>query len=198
MNKVLKLGLLSFVLCTSSQLINASSTGAYFGGGIGAGQLHSQTGLIQNDGNVLGGRVFFGYHLNPYLGLEVNYFALDETRYFDFDYPFISGNYSINGFSLVGKAYAPFSNESPFNLYALLGVAEVKGTFDVAYQSVSLLTFSDSGIVPTVGIGLSYDLNQRLTVGLECSVFGEKKSSDSLGIPTSSLATLNIAYKFNA
>ena len=196
MNKSIKLGLVSLVLYTNPQLIIAATPGTYFGGGAGIGQLASEVGLNKTEENVLGGRVFFGYNFNNYFGLETNYSALGKTRYYDFYYPLLTGDYSLNVVSLVGKLYLPLSKESPANLYALVGGAQLWGTFDVAYHSMSLANFSTSATVPTAGIGASYDLNQHLTTNLELSVFGEKKSLVDLGIPQSMLATLSLAYKF--
>lgn len=196
MNKAIKLGLIPVVLFMNSGLINAATPGAYFGLGIGASSLEPQFGLYKDKESGFGGRVFAGYNFNRYLGLETNYSTLGKTRYFDINYPQFAGDYTLSALSLVGKAYLPFSDENPFNLYAQVGAAQVYGKYDVVYHSVSLVRSSDHGFVPTAGIGATYDINQRLTLGLEFSGFGEIESSYRLGVPSSALATLSLAYKF--
>lgn len=198
MNKAIKLGFVSLLLCSNSQLINAATPGAYIGGGAGISQLAPESDLNKKDENVLGGRVFLGYNFNNYLGLEASYSSLGKTSYYDERYPLVTGDYSLSAASLVGKLYFPLSNESPANLYVLLGGAHLWGNFDVTFRSMSLASFSSSGSVATVGAGASYDLNQHLTANLEISGFGENESPNDIGIPRSMLATLNLAYKFSA
>lgn len=196
MNKTIKKGLVCLLLCSNYQLINATTPGAYLGGGAGVGQLAPEIGLNKTEENILGGRVFFGYNFNNYIGLETNYSALGKTHYYDINYPLITGDYSLSAVSLVGKLYLPFAKESSANIYALLGGSQLWGKFDIAYHSMSLASFSTTAIVPTAGIGASYDINQHLTTNLELSGFGEKESLNDLGIPQSMLATFTLAYKF--
>lgn len=196
MNKAIKLGLVSLVLSCNSQFINAATPGAYLGGGVGLGRLAPESGLNKTKDSVLGGRVFFGYNFNDYIGIEANYSALGKTHYYDYNYPLVTGDYSLKAMSLVGKVYLPFAKDSPANLYFLLGAAQLWGNFDVAYRSFSLANFSTDAIVPTAGVGFSYDINQHLAASVDLSAFGEKESEDHLGIPQSMLATFNLAYKF--
>lgn len=196
MNKVIKSGLLSLALCTTTTLINAATPGAYIGGGAGLSHLNIESGLNRVDNNVFGGRVFFGYNFNNYFGLETNYSALNKTSFYVANNPFVTGDYSINALSLVGKLYLPLGTDGRINLYVLGGAAQSYGKFDIAYQSLSVLNFSDNGVVPTAGLGISYDINEQFTAGLEVSGFGEKDDPNTMGIPASSLATLSLAYKF--
>jgi len=196
MNKAIKLGLVSLLLCSNSQLINAATPGAYIGGGAGISQLAPESGLNKREDSVLGGRVFFGYNFNDNLGLEASYSSLGKTHYYDMRYPLVTADYTLSAASLVGKIYFPLSKESPANLYILLGGAQLWGNLDVAYHSMSLANFSTNALLPTAGAGASYDLNKHLTANLEVSVFSEQESKKDLGIPQSMLATLNLAYKF--
>lgn len=196
MNKVIQSGLLSLALCTTPTLLNAATPGAYIGGGAGVSQLNIDSDLNRVNDNVFGGRVFFGYNFNNYFGIEANYSNLNKTRFYLGDNPFVNGEYSINALSLVGKLYLPLGTEGRANLYILGGAAQAYGDFDLTYQSMSVLNISDNGIVPTVGLGINYDINEKFTAGLEVSGFGEKNDPDTFGIPASSLATLSLAYKF--
>lgn len=196
MNKVLKSGIFSFVLCASPQLTNAASPGAYFGGGAGLAQLESLSGFNQADDNVFGARAFFGYNFNRHFGIEANYYSINKASYMNNDYRHFGVDASLNALSLVGKAYLPLSDESPVNLYVLLGIAQLNEKLDFTYQELSWATASDNGVVPTLGLGVTYELNQHLTTGIELSAFSGKKPKDSAGIPSSALASLSLAYKF--
>lgn len=196
MKKVHKLKLLPIVLFLGTGILNAATPGAYVGAGAGLNSLDSAPGLTKDKESTLAGRVFLGYNFNQYFGLETNFSAFDKTRYRSINYPSLYGDYSVNAWSVVGKAYIPFSDHGPFNLYALLGVAKVYGKFNVASNSISLLTASDDGFVPTAGIGAAYDVNERVTAGLEFSGFGEKEPSNGIGVPQNLFASFSLAYKF--
>ncbi|MBL7479413.1 outer membrane beta-barrel protein [Legionella bononiensis] len=196
MNKVIKSSLLLMALCTTSTAINAATPGAYIGGGAGLSHLNIDAGLNRVDDSVFGGRAFFGYNFNNYLGIEANYSGFNKTHLYLNNNPLVNGEYSINALSLVGKLYLPLGTDGRINLYILGGAAQSYGKFDVTYQSLSVLNFSDNGVVPTAGLGINYDINEQFTGGLELSGFGEKNDPYTIGIPASSLLTLSLAYKF--
>lgn len=196
MNKALKLSVLSFVLLTNSPLIHAASPGLYLGGGVGYGNLGSEPGLSKIENNIFAGRIFIGYNFNQFIGIETNYIPLATTKYYIPDYPWMRGDYSLTAASVVGKIYGSFSQESPFNLYALIGGAYLSGLLDVKYNSTILYSYRESGLVPTAGLGASLDLNQNFTMGIELSVLGKKESSNyRASIPHSSMGTLSISYR---
>jgi hypothetical protein len=195
MKTIFKLSVLPLALFVSCESVNAAKLGAYFGGGAGFGTAQEVDGFIKENDNAFAGRVFFGYNFNRYLGIETSYSAFDTIKFLNIDYPQISGNLSYNAVSLVGKIYGPSSNDR-FNLYALLGVAQVYNKLEAIYNRRTELSWSDNGIVPTAGLGVSYDINPHFTMAMELSGFGEKESFDNIGILSSGLATLNLAYTF--
>lgn len=195
MKKLLKVSVFPLALVMGSSVLNAAQPGVYLGAGGGVGVLRDEPGLIKDDG-VLAGRLFLGYNFNRYVGVETNFTAFETAKVGSSRYPNLSGDYSFNALSLVGKAYLPFSKDSPFNVYALLGVAEANNKLKVYNNYGSAVTVSDNGLVANAGFGASYDLNQNFTLGLEFSAFGEKKSSSSMGIASNGLGTLSLAYKF--
>lgn len=196
MNKAIKLGFFSLILSSTLHFSHSATPGFNIGAGVGAGLLTSDIDLRRDQANVLSGRAFFGYNFTNYLGVETNYTSLGTTHFYSYAYPSVRGDYTLKALSLVGKVFLPFSPESPVNLYALLGGAQMWGSFNISYNGYGLAEFSSSAIVPTAGLGLSYDLTKYLTTGLEVSGFGSKKSQNGLGIPESTLATLSLAYKF--
>lgn len=193
MKKLTQLKLASAVLFISSGLVHAATPGAYLGLGLGQGTIDPQANGSRYDDNVFAGRGFFGYNFNHHFGLEANYTGFDKLRYGD---SFLSLDYTSHALSLVAKGYLTFSENGPFNLYGLLGVAEVSNKLNLVSYNTSLVSLSDNGFVPTLGLGASYDINENLTAGLEVSGFGEKRNDAGLGIPSSGLATLSLAYKF--
>lgn len=198
MNKSVNVFLSSVVLLASSgALVHAASPGAYLGAGAGYSALEPASDAEMLDEGGLGGRLFLGYNFNHYFGVESNYSTFFKTRYVLNDYQNIAIDYKLNALSLVAKGYLPLSQDDPFNLYGSFGVAQVYADIDAKVNLDTVLSDSDSGLVPTIGLGASYDINQRITASLECSVFGKKHADYShFGIQSSALATFNLAYKF--
>lgn len=195
MKKIFKLSVLPLALFVGTEIANAAMPGAYFGAGAGLGAFKEEQGLNQDKESTFAGRVFFGYNFNPYIGVETDYSAFSKIKLSLDAYPDVTGDYSFSALSFVGKGYLPLPEESPFNLYALFGVAQAYNKIQ-AHSAYSSVSFSDSGFVGTAGLGASYDLNRHLVTGLEFSVFDEKESSKRIGIPSTVLGTLSIAYKF--
>ncbi|CAM2802935.1 outer membrane beta-barrel protein [Legionella worsleiensis] len=198
MNKAIKLGLVSLLLCSGIQSINAATPGYYAGIGLGVSQLADIENFYQLDHDALAGRFFLGYNINEYLGVETSYSELGETRYY-IPGTFVTGDYSIYSLSLVGKLYLPLGNQSPANLYALVGASQLWGKFDISYGSLPLLDFSSDGTALTIGAGVSYDINQYVTLNGEITAYTDREQTDAFydsGIPKSILATVGLAYKF--
>lgn len=110
---------------------------------------------------------------------------------------YVAVDYKLNALSFVAKGYLPLSNSGSFNLYGLVGAAQVYGDIDARIDYTSFLKDADNAIVPTVGVGASYDINQQITAHFEISKFGSKDSDyNHFGVPESALATLGLAYRF--
>lgn len=185
------------LLAATSALVNAASPGPYLGVGAGYSTLEPASDAEMVNEGGLGGRAFVGYNFNHYFGLESNYATFFKTRYVLNDYQNVAIDYKLNALSAVAKGYLPLSEDGPFNLYASLGVAQMYADIDAKVNLNTFLSDSDSGLVPVLGFGASYDLNKRFTAVFDCSVFGKKKADFShFGIQRSALATLGLAYKF--
>jgi len=197
MKKVIKLAVLPAVLLMNSGLMYAAAPGAYVGvaGGVSAQQERSE--FNQDYDSSFSGRVFAGFNFNRYLGLEANYAYLGTARYLSVYNSDAFVDSSLQAVSVVGKIYLPLSKDSPFNLYAFAGAAQMNAKYKAQYRSVELDHGSDNGIVGTGGLGVSYDINRHLTSGIELTGYGEREPNDDrLGTPAAVLATLSIAYKF--
>jgi OOP family OmpA-OmpF porin len=118
-------------------LANAATPGAYAGIGLGSSTLRTPDSYLFNIDNAysgtnkhqrggLGGRVFAGYNVNNYFGLEAGYASYASSQYkASADGANASLKYSLDAVSLVGKAYLPI-DDSGFNVYALGGLADVR------------------------------------------------------------------------
>lgn len=196
MNRIIKTGLLSCVLVVSAPLIHAASIGAYVGGGGGLAYLDNDTGLQQANHNTPAGRIFLGYNFSDFFGLELDYMALGKTSYFDPAFPFITGEYTENALSLVGKLYIAPSPNVPINCYVFLGAVQEQAHLNVVYHQLSLLSDSDEGMTATGGLGISYDLNQHFRTDFEVKWYNDIEHNGEISVLESTVLTLNLAYKF--
>ena len=197
MNKAVNVFLSSVVLFASTTtLVSAASAGPYLGAGGGYSGLEPAADADMLDDGGLAGRVFVGYNFNHYFGLESNYSTFFKTRYVLDDYQNIGLDYKLTALSFVAKGCLPLAEDSPFNLHASLGAAQVYADIDATVNSKTFLSDSDSGLVPTIGFGASYDISKHLAADLEASIFGKKEADHShFGIRSAALVTLGLAYK---
>lgn len=200
MNTSIKLVFSSALLFAATEFVHAATPGAY--AGIGAGHSYAQDydDVIRFDDGGFAARLFAGYNFNPYVGVEANYADFYRSQYGEYyhNYP-VMIDYKSSAASLAGKLYLPLA-QNKANLYAILGVAQVYTDMNIRLLNIySSPTMSSNGLVATVGLGTSYELNQRLTVNAELSGFGEKNASEfdeGFGFPGNGLATIGLAYKF--
>lgn len=184
------------VFCAGS--LYAAKPGPYVGGGAGYSSLNDFSDATKKNNGGTGGNIFVGYNFNPFLGIEASYRIYADTSYTLDNYPAVTFDYTMRAMTLVGKAYVPLDDTSPFNLYALLGFANVYGKGNIQspqyYENVSS---SNRAILATAGFGLSYDITAQVNAGFEYSFTqGNNGDDNSIGIPQSSLATINLSYHF--
>lgn len=200
MNTSTKWVLSSALLLAATQFAHAATPGAYAGIGGGYSSTQDYDDAIRFDDGGFAARLFAGYNFNSYFGVEANYSNFHQVDYgfYYYNYP-VTLNYKSSAVSLAGKLYLPLAHNKA-NVYAMLGMAQVYTDMKVRFFNIySSPTESSSGLVPTAGLGASYELNQRLTVNAEVSGFGEKRVSefdDDFGFPSNGLATIGLAYKF--
>lgn len=199
MKKVIKLAVLPAVLFIHSGLTHAAAPGGYLGLGAGVANLQAQQDFSRENEREFAGRAFGGFNFNRYFGIEVNYSNFGKTRFQSDYFPALSVDVSLRALSLVGKIYLPLSDESPFNLYAFAGAAQMHGKYTFLSNSMAFAEESRSGTVATGGFGATYDINRHLTAGLEFSGYSDVEAGENnqyMGIPGSGMATLSIAYHF--
>lgn len=194
MKKVLALSILPLSMLMHSASLQAATPGAYAGLGLGYSTIDIDTNSYYTTNVELAGRGFAGYNFNKYFGVEGTYSNLNSHHYSSYYYGLDT---RLNALSLVAKGYLPLSRENRFNLYGLVGVSEVFSQYDLNYFPYGSVTINENATTPTFGFGLSYQLNDKFTLGYEASVFGSQDNgSNNIGIPMSAIATLNLSYHF--
>jgi len=100
-------------------------------------------------------RVFAGYDMNQFLGLETGYTFLPKTT---------GEGYSIRNYAvdLLAKLSVPVSNV--FNIYAKAGAAYFNSRISVD----SWGTQNNSHIGPAFGVGAAYEVIPNLAIDLSC------------------------------
>lgn len=219
MKKTASLGVA--VLCLAG-LINttyAAKPGYYVGAGVGVSKLDTPNQFLFDNvtgpgvkksrqiGGV-GGRLFAGYNVNQYFGLEAGYARYARSKY-NTSVVTTSGNakanvdYSLYAFDLVGKGYLPIG-DSGFNAYVLGGVARATNTTDYSMKFAGKTVVDKSPTTskfrPVYGVGMSYDVPKSpVTTNLEISrVQGQGNVKTSArAIPNADMVSLNIAYNFD-
>lgn len=211
------MGMLAAVILMGAELVLVS--GAYAGVGVGVTTLNttdnnvfSSVGAANGytsddlDGNT--GRVFAGYHISRFVGVEVGYAKYASSLYKG---TLIGAKSSLknstNALDLIGKAYLPVTN-SGFNVYALGGVAEVFGETDDDNASVPLednVSPPDNGTTtthhlrPKIGVGMSYDISSSVSASVELSRIRGAGNilDDSEATPDADMLSVSLTYKFD-
>lgn len=195
MKKVVTIGFLPAALLLGSGALHSASIGAYLGAGAGFTHLNTPNNQHADSNRIFAGRLFAGYNFINYFGLELDYYGLERTKYTSTLSSLYTGEYLLDAVSLVGKVYFPLEEQSPLNIYGLAGAAQLKGKYKLKVNGMPVHPLKDSALVPTGGVGATYDFSQQLTGGLEVSVFAGKKADQNLGIPICTTATLSLAYR---
>lgn len=184
-----------FLSLASIDAANAT-TGLYFGGGLGYGNLtnFSDATKAGKQGG-LAGKVFAGFNINEFVGLEADYSKFAKTTYKLNKFKEITIDYNLNILSFVVKGYLPIENTS-FKFLGLIGLGLAEGSADFNYYSKNIQSNSHRSTVAVVGLGGSYAISEHMITTLEYTGTQGKSGNDTtLGIPYSNLLTLNLAYQ---
>lgn len=194
----------------------AATEGFYAGAGIGASQLETPNkNIVTNNLSPiqkqsheltgLGGRVFAGFNINPYLGVESGVAQYAKSKYSSQTLlTHTSLDYSLNAIDVVAKVYLPIAES--FNLYGLGGVALVHSNVDYNGYTMSKNpkgSESQTKVRPIYGVGANYQIPQsNFVTGFEFSRIqgiGKVNLSEPTKkvIPSANMITFNIAYNFN-
>lgn len=200
------------VVLAAGSLLSMTASAAVNGFYAGAQMGYADTGYTAHnlgldgtdasvDSNGIAGGVFAGYQLNPYFAVQGGYtkFSDADIKHANLGLGFEGhGKVEEQAFDLVGKGILPL--QKGFSLYGDAGMAVVlakaKMTVDGNTQGV---TFSDTTsndktkILPTFGVGVSYDLTPKVPVSLGWTRI-QKMGGNS--IQSVDMGMVSVAYHF--
>ena len=178
---------IGLLLSAASQ---AADTGFYIGGSLGQARASFDQPVaaflagvpVTADNSSYAYKVYGGYQLNQYFGVELIYHYLGE-------YNIVMGT-ALNkaditgwGGALVGTA--PLGKD--FSLLGRVGITHTRETF---------IGSSDNIWSPSFGIGLKYDFNPNLSARGEFEHFTKIGSNDNTIGAHINVWTLGLGYKF--
>ena len=166
---------------------------AFFYLGAKLGVNHYQNGCqpwnVSCDKTDEAGGVYGGYQFNQYFALEAAYLHLGDAVAV---YPVNGLNQTytgtMQGLELSALGLLPITDR--FSLFAKGGVYNWHATNDGPHQRIK-----ESGLSPTAGLGLSYQLSISWQARLEYQYFYEL-GNEEVGGSHGQLTTLGIAYQF--
>jgi hypothetical protein len=207
------LGMLSLTML-AQHCVYAANCGPYLGAGVGYGLIRTPNKSVfafvpdqTNTSGGLSGRVFAGYNVTSFFGIEGGYARYARSRYTaSLDGASTSLRYYVRTADIVAKLYLPVG-QSPLNLYALAGAVsyweQIKLANDAFPTTDSLLsptpvTTNQRRTRPIYGLGIALAPFRHFTTNVEYTWIqnlGNFKTN-TLAIPTTNLATWNFAYNF--
>ncbi len=193
---------------------SAAPSGSYFGLQLGAGKINPgkglQTGAVNafnslnvNSSTKFAGRVFGGYQFTPTFAGELGYTQFGNTSKTTTTAALSATNHvNIRTYAvdLVGKATLPLQNG--LSLYGKAGAAYLNQqgksystATSAGVTSTGNASTKASAVYPTVGAGISYDLNSNVTTDISWSHIQKVGNSRSLG--NTDFLGLGVSYAIN-
>lgn len=168
---------LIFALIAAATAVgSAQAAGPYVGVGIAsADHSYKLSGTTNGstDGYKASGKIFGGYDIDPTWGVEAGYTDFKKSTY---NYTSTTTNTAGraesdgNSFYVAGKATAPINEQ--FSAFGKLGVARNKSTLSSATPAFNT---SHSKTEVYAGVGLQYNLNQKVALTAEYERYGKSK-----------------------
>ena len=168
---------LIFALIAAATAVgSAQAAGPYIGVGIASAD-HSYnlpgTSNGSTDGYKASGKIFGGYDIDPMWGVEAGYTDFKKST---FNYTNTATNTAGsaqsdgNAFYVSGKATAPINDQVA--VFGKLGVARNKTTLS---NTTAAFNSSDSKTEVYAGVGLQYNLNQKVALTAEYERYGKSR-----------------------
>lgn len=187
--------LIAFTLVLTTGVASAdqrTDTGFYLAGGVGHAQIDSESGFAGEE-TTTAPRIAAGWQLTPSLGIEAGYY--DFKDYAEYSISTVD----ISGLSLAVVAQLPLSPR--FALFAKVG--QIWWGSDFTVQSCSHLGGCFAKDVNLderdnlLGLGLSYELSDRLELELEYDYFDFKFTRDFNMLNNDvSFTSLSLVFEF--
>jgi hypothetical protein len=169
---------LIFALIAAATAVGSAQAGTpYVGVGIAsADHNYSLPGTTNGstDGYKASGKVFGGVDIDPMWGVEVGYTDFKKSNYnYTNSTTNTAGNAQSDGnsFYVAGKLTAPINEQ--FSVVGKLGAARNKTTLSSATEPG--FNSSDSKTEVYAGVGLQYNLNQKVALTADYERYGKSK-----------------------
>ena len=162
------------LIAAATAMGSAQAAGPYVGVGVATADHTAVPGTTNSsaDGYKASGKIFGGYDIDQRWGVEAGYTDVRKSDY----------SYTLNGapgtaqsdgnsFYVAGKVTAPITDQ--FSVYGKLGAARNKSTLTSATNPV--LNRSESKTEAYGGVGVQYNLSQKVALTAEYERYGKKK-----------------------
>jgi OOP family OmpA-OmpF porin len=152
----------------------AAQPGFYAGVQAGYGNLHLGSG-IDNKDKGLAGRISGGYQFNNNFGAEMGWSKFHTVEQ---KYSTAKASLKTDVVDLVAKGTVPVADN--FSVYGKLGGAYVMQRVDVTNHGhhVHLDKDSEKKVLPTAGVGVSYDFSPNVAADVSYTRIQKTGSSD--------------------
>jgi opacity protein-like surface antigen len=129
------------------------------------------TTTTSSDGYKASGKIFGGYDFDQTWGVEAGYTDFRKSHA-DYTVAGVPGSAESDGhsFYLAGKATAPINDQ--FSAFGKLGAARNKSTLSASTPGLSR---DESKTEVYAGVGLQYNLNQKVALTAEYERYGKSK-----------------------
>lgn len=189
MIKIVKKLCLISVLVLAPAAAFAAVPGFYVGAQLGDADNHysnSNANVTSSDIDDTGiaGRIFGGYQFTPLWGLEVGYTRFSNIKYNRINGTSNSGEIKQDSVDLLGKRVFPLDNGVSISAKAGMAVQTARHDSNVGND--------DNEVLPTFGIGVSYDVIPQVPVELSYMRFQDVGGN----IPSSDFLALGVSYYF--
>lgn len=175
----------------------AQAPAAYVGGQLGWGNIHQDgfKGLShsssKDDG--IAGRIYAGYQFNQYVAVEAGATKFSNmTSKGTIEGMRLKGTVKTYAADLVAKGILPLQNG--ISIYGKAGAAYLH---EKAHASIAGFSSSEteSKVLPTFGVGTSYDINSNLVADLSWNRI--QKVGHSHGLNSTDLVAVGLGYSFS-
>jgi len=180
----INLKVITVVLLLATPLAYADDSGFFIGGSIGYSTLDVDDGdlvrelaaagitaTVNVDDEDMGWKIFGGYNINQYFGVEMGYADLGETSIdMNITAPVVgsgSGDVSVDGFAIAGVGSYPISDQ--VDVYAKIGAYFWNADLSIGGLSGNV---DDDGTEVLFGLGAKYQFTEQVGVRAEWERYG--------------------------
>jgi opacity protein-like surface antigen len=163
------------MIAAAAAMGTAQAAGPYVGVGVATVDhqfnLSGATG-VSSDGYKASGKIFGGYDIDQTWGVEAGYTDFRKSNA-DYTLNGTAGRAESDGssFYVAGKASAPINEQ--FSVFGKLGAASNKST--LSSSTTPAFNTSDRKTEVYAGVGVQYNLNQKVALTAEYERYGKSK-----------------------